>query len=161
MIRPGEPGDAAGVCTIYNPHVLRGLSTFEEEPVEVAEMARRIRDARRRHAWLVEEREGELLAYAHAGPWNPRSAYLHTAECSVYVAEGLQGRGIGTALYEALLERLAERSFHALVGAIALPNPASVALHERLGFERAGTLREVGRKHGRWIDVGYWARTLP
>lgn len=159
-VRPCTPSDAAALCAIYNPHVLHGIATFEQEPVGEAEMRRRIRERMRSHPWLVHESGGAVRGYAYAGPWNPRDAYRHTAECSVYVADDAQGRGVGEALYRALLERLAEASFHALVAAIALPNDASVALHEKLGFERAGTLREVGRKLDRWIDVGYWSRTL-
>lgn len=159
-IRACAPGDAARVCDVYNPYVLESTATFETEPVAAAEMRRRIREVLRGHPWLVYERSGRILAYAYAAPWNRRSAYRHTADCSVYVAQSEQGRGIGTELYRALVDRLAAGAFHTVVGSVALPNGPSVALHEKLGFEKAGELREVGRKFGRWVDVGYWSLRL-
>ena len=123
-------------------------------------MGRRIADALRGHAWLVAEEDGRLLGYAYAGPYRSRPAYRWTAEVSVYVAQGEGGRGIGRALYAALLERLTRRGYRTAVAAMTLPNPASAALHASAGFLPAGVLGSVGWKHGRWHDVALLRRSL-
>jgi phosphinothricin acetyltransferase len=108
--------------------------------------------------WLVGEQEGAVVGYACATPWKGRSAYRFTVEVSVYLDPSCTGRGWGTRLYERLFERLARRGIHAAIGGIALPNDASVALHEKLGMAKVAHFRETGFKLGRWIDVGYWQR---
>ena len=118
-------------------------------------MARRIRAATL--PWLVIEEAGVLAGYARASPWKTRPAYRHTVEGSVYVDPPFQRRGHGRRVYEALLAELRGREVHVVLAGIALPNPASIALHESLGFAPSGVMREVGWKFGRWIDVGYWA----
>jgi phosphinothricin acetyltransferase len=110
--------------------------------------------------WLVAEQNRQVVGYAYAGKWHGRSAYRFTAESTVYLHEQFVGCGLGRELYEALLLELRSKSVHAVIGGIALPNPASVALHEKLGFEKAAHYREVGFKFGRWIDVGYWQKML-
>jgi len=110
--------------------------------------------------WLVAVEDGRVSGYAYASVWNPRSAYRHTVECTAYLAPEATGRGLGTQLYEELFARLRQLDVHAVVAVITVPNPASVALHERFGLRRAGVFREVGRKFGAWIDVGYWQGTL-
>lgn len=159
-IRAAESADAAALCEIYNPHVTGTIVTFEERPVSVDEMAARIRETTERWPWLVIEREGEVAAYAYATAWRPRSAYRFSVETTIYVGERHQRRGVGAAVYRELLARLQGMKLHSAVGTIALPNDGSVALHERLGFEKAGELKEIGFKLGRWIDVGYWQRRL-
>jgi phosphinothricin acetyltransferase len=104
--------------------------------------------------------EGRVLGYAYASKWRARPGYRHAVESSVYVDHGQRGRGLGLALYRALLARL-EGRFHAIIGGIALPNAASIALHERLGFRQVACFPEVGHKFGAWVDVGYWQLTLP
>ena len=101
-----------------------------------------------------------MLGYAHASAWKGRYAYRHSAEASVYLAAGETRRGIGTKLYERLLSALAELGMHAVVGGISLPNDASVAFHEKLGFQKVAHFPEVGFKFDGWIDVGYWQRIL-
>ena len=110
--------------------------------------------------WLVAEQDGRVLGYAYAGPWKSRAAYRFAVEVTVYLAPGFTRRGWGTRLCEELFARLRERGVHTVVGGIALPNDASVALHERLGMVKVAHFREIGFKLGRWIDVGYWQRTL-
>lgn len=160
MIRQAAPpADAAACAAIYAPHVTEGVASFEIEPPDAAEMARRMQAA---HLWLVAAGEGgEVTGYAYASPHRDRPAYRWTAETSVYVAADRQGRGVGRALYEALFAGLAERGFRTLLAGITLPNAASVALHERVGFEQVGLFRAVGFKAGEWWDVGWWQRTLP
>jgi phosphinothricin acetyltransferase len=160
VIRHATATDAAAICAIYNPYVETTAISFEESPVDAATMAARIADIEREHVWLVAQVEDEVAGYAYAGPWRTRPAYRHAVETTVYVAPGRTRSGIGRGLYEALLAELAKRSFHCAIGGIALPNPASIALHEALGFVKVAQFREVGRKLGRWVDVGYWERML-
>ena len=160
QIRVALPSDAAAIAAIYNHYVLHTTVTFEEQALPAEEMERRIREVSLRFPWLVCEEGGEVRGYSYAGAWHARAAYRHAAESTVYLHAGATGRGLGRLLYTALLERLEAMGLHRLVGVIALPNAASVALHERLGFEKAGHLSEVGWKFGRWIDVGWWVRAL-
>jgi L-amino acid N-acyltransferase YncA len=110
--------------------------------------------------WLVAEQAQQIVGYAFAGKWKGRYAYRYSVESSVYLDPAYTGQGVGTQLYRALLAVLQERSIHVVIGGIALPNAASVALHERLGFTQVAHFREVGYKFGQWIDVGYWQRSL-
>lgn len=160
MIREARPGDAQGICDIYNPYVLGTTITFEEAAVGPPDMAARMAEVQASFPWLVLEEEGLILGYAYAGKWKARSAYRHTVESTIYLAQGQTGRGLGRRLYTALLAGLAERRVHAVIGGITQPNPASVGLHEALGFRKVGHLSEVGWKFGRWLDVGYWELIL-
>ncbi len=159
-IRPVAAADASAVARIYNRYVRETVVTFEEQPIDDGEMARRIAEVTAGYPWLVSEQDGELAGYACASSWKRRSAYRHTAESTVYLAPRFTGRGIGSALYRQLIAAMRERGLHAAIGGIALPNPASVALHEKLGFVHIGHFREVGWKFGRWVDVGYWELVL-
>jgi phosphinothricin acetyltransferase len=160
MIRPATPDDAAAIVAIYNHYIDTTTISFEEHPVSPEDMAGRIRDVTAHLPWLVQERDGQVAGYAYATKWRVRAAYRYSAETSVYVAQGQGGRGIGSALYKALLEELRTHGIHMAIGGIAQPNPASVALHESLGFEKVAHFKEVGRKFDRWIDVGYWELRL-
>ena len=110
--------------------------------------------------FLVADDGGTVIGYATSSPFRPKPAYAHTRETTVYVAPGQQGRGTGRALYDDLLARLAADGIHLVVAAVALPNPGSLALHRACGFEEVGVMREVGRKHGRWIDVAWLQKVL-
>jgi len=158
MIRSATPADAAAICLIYNYYVLNTTISFEEEAVEPAVMAERI--AANRWPWLVLEVDGVVLAYAYATQWRTRPAYRHAVESSVYVAIDAAGRGLGRRVYQALLEQLAGLDLHCVIGGIAQPNLASVALHQALGFRRVASFEEVGWKQQRWIDVEYWQLKL-
>jgi L-amino acid N-acyltransferase YncA len=160
MIRACVAGDAAALCAIYNHYVSDTVVTFEETPVAAAEMAQRIVGVATRFPWLVAEEANEVVGYAYATPWKARSAYRLSVESTVYVAPGQARRGIGTALYRELIDALRQLGVHAVVGGIALPNAASIALHERLGFKKIGQFIEIGRKFDRWVDVGYWELLL-
>jgi L-amino acid N-acyltransferase YncA len=160
MIRTGIAADAPAICEIYNGYVRDTVITFEEAPVAAAEMARRIEDVTARLPWLVAEEQGAVLGYAYAAPWRVRSAYRFSVETTVYIAPDHLQRGVGTALYRELLAALRKREIHCAVGSIALPNEASVALHEKHGFKKVGQLVEIGYKFGQWVDVGYWELIL-
>lgn len=160
-LRDAAAADAAAIAAIYNHYVATTIISMESDPVGAAEMARRIAEVQGATLpWLVLEEDGAVLGYAYASKWRARPGYRHAVESSVYVDAGLRGRGIGLALYRALIARLAGR-FHCVIGGIALPNPASVALHERLGFCQVACFKEVGHKFGNWVDVAYWQLHLP
>lgn len=156
MIRPVNLDDAARLSSIYNHYIEKTTITFEEEPIGASEMCVRISTHPGSHPWLVAEGDGEISGYAYASPWHRRSAYRKSVETAVYVAHDRVGSGIGSALFRALLEVLRKDSFHCIFGLVALPNPPSVALVEKFGFQRAGELREVGWKFNRWVNVGVW-----
>jgi L-amino acid N-acyltransferase YncA len=160
VIRNARATDAAAICHIYNHYILNTTITFEELPLDVAEMAERIKACTVNLPWIVLEEKGAVTGYAYAGPWKARSAYRHTVESSVYLSAAETGRGLGTLLYEALFRQLREHTIHAVVAGITLPNQASVALHEKSGFVKVGHFREVGRKFNSWLDVGYWELLL-
>ena len=160
-IRDADPSrDAAACAAIYAPHVGGSAVSFEEGAPGAGEMAARIRRYRRSHAWLVAEREGEVVGYAYATAFNERPAYRWSTSVSVYVAAGARGQGLGRALYEALFERLRERGFRVACAGITLPNGASEGLHKSLGFEQVGVNRGIGFKEGAWRDVGWYQLEL-
>lgn len=161
LTRHATSGDAAAIAAIYNLHVRETIVTFELDDVSASEMGTRIGDVQSRSLpWLVHEAGEEVLGYAYAGPWKARAAYARTVEASIYLREDARGRGIGKALYLALIDQLKAAGIHVVIGGVSLPNASSIALHEQLGFEHIGTFNEVGWKFGRWIDVGYWQLRL-
>lgn len=162
MIRRATLADAAQVAAIYNHYIANTVVTFEEEALSDEAMSARIREAQGAQLpWLVAQEEaGEVLGYAYASRWNGRCAYRYAVEITVYLAPGAASRGLGSRLYEVLFDELRKRSMHAVIGGIALPNEASIALHEKFGMEKVAHFREVGFKFGRWVDVGYWQGML-
>lgn len=160
MIRSATAADAQAICSIYNHFILQSTVTFEETAITPDDMAARIVAGSGRLPFLLAELDGAVAGYAYAAPWKTRGAYRHTVESSVYVAPGFAGMGLGSRLYQALLQDLRERDVHAVLAGIALPNSASVGLHEAFGFAKVGQMREVGRKFGQWLDVGYWQLVL-
>lgn len=160
MIRSATTEDADSICTIYNHYVMNSIITFEETPVATPDMVGRIADVIGSLPWLVFESEGQVAGYAYASAWKSRCAYRFAAESTVYVAPAATGARIGTQLYEALIGELRARRLHSVIGGVALPNAASVSLHEKFGFEKVAHFKEVGWKFGRWIDVGYWELML-
>lgn len=160
VIRTATPADAAAICQIYNGYVSDTIISFEEEPVAVETMAKRISEVDAGMPWLVIEDDERLVGYAYATAWRPRAAYRFTAESTIYLRPDATRRGLGRVLYARLLDQLRVRGFHCVIGTIALPNCASVALHEKLGFVKRGQMPGIGRKLGRWVDVGYWQLEL-
>jgi L-amino acid N-acyltransferase YncA len=160
-IRPVSSADVEQIVEIYNHYVLASTITFEEEPVEVPEMARRILEVGSVPLpWLVAVSDSGVQGYAYASKWKARSAYRFSVESTVYLREGSFGQGIGSQLYEHLIAALQVAGVHAIIGGVALPNDASLRLHQKLGFEKVAHFREVGFKFDRWIDVTYWERVL-
>jgi L-amino acid N-acyltransferase YncA len=159
-IRGALAHDAAAICGIYNPYVIDTVITFEQTAVSRSEMAQRIRDTTALYPWLVAEVDKKVVAYAYATRWRTRAAYDHTLESTIYVDKKYIGRGIAKPLYLELLRELKARGVHAVVGCIALPNDASIAIHERCGFVKVAHFPQVGRKFERWVDVGFWQATL-
>ncbi len=157
MIREARPGDAAACAAIYAPYVTDSMISFETSPPSDSEFRRRMRRA---HLWLVEDREGEFRGYAYGAPHRDRDAYRWAADVAIYLAAEHQGRGLGRRLYTALFDGLRDRGFCVLCAGIALPNPASEALHRTMGFEAVGTYRRIGFKFDRWIDTRWFELEL-
>ncbi|HUJ59153.1 MAG TPA: GNAT family N-acetyltransferase [Kofleriaceae bacterium] len=158
MIRPAEAGDFTAIAAITNHYIATSSIHFGYEPVTAAELAAGWR-GHARHPWLVHV-EDAVIAYAKAGVWRERAAYAWTCELGIYVAHDARGRGIGGALYRALIDEVRTRGFRSAIAGITLPNPGSVALHERLGFRSIGIVREAGFKHERWHDVAFYQLPL-
>jgi L-amino acid N-acyltransferase YncA len=152
--------DAAACAAIYLPYVRDTVISFEEVAPTAAEMSARIARLTKTHAWLVADDGGEVLGYAYGCPHRERAAYRWAAEVSVYVDPRHQRRGAGRALYEGLCGLLAKRGYRLALAGIALPNDASVALHEACGFRPVGVYRRIGFKLGAWWDVGWWQLEL-
>jgi L-amino acid N-acyltransferase YncA len=162
LIRQADADDFDAIARIYAHYVLHALATFEETPPPADEL-------RARHAaitgaglpYVVAELDGVVAGYAYASTYRPRSAYRHTIEDSVYVADGMGGRGIGLALLGAIIERCERGPWRQMIAVIGNSgNAGSIALHARLGFERVGVLKHVGFKHGRWVDTVLMQRAL-
>lgn len=168
-LRQATGGDGDALAHIYNYYINNTVITFEVDEVSGEDMATRVAKLRAAGLpWLVAEADGQLLGYAYAGPFRERAAWVHTLETSIYLDAQVRGQGVGTALFSELIARLRDlepaESIHApvhtVLGVVALPNDASVALQERLGLRHVGTTEQVGLKFGRWIDVGYWQMEL-
>ncbi len=159
-IRAVLPSDAIAIAAIYNWYIANTVITFEECAVSSDTMAERMESIEPATPWYVIEEEDEVLGYAYAAPWKARTAYRNSRETSVYLHRDAGGRGLGTLLYKHLINEMRQTPIHLLIAGIALPNPASIALHEALGFTPVGRFNEVGRKFDRWVDVGYWQLAL-
>jgi phosphinothricin acetyltransferase len=161
ILRKATTDDTAAIAAIYNHYVETTTISMETDPVRADEMSQRIAGIQADGLpWLVLVEDGRLCGYAYASKWRARPGYRHAVESSVYIDPALRGRGHGRQLYRALLAQL-EGRFHTVIGGIALPNAASIALHERLGFRQVACFHEVGHKFGAWVDVGYWQLGLP
>jgi len=161
-VRPSEDADLPAIAAVYAHAVLHGTASFETQPPDVAEMARR-RAALLAggYPYLVAQGRDGLAGYAYAGPYRTRPAYRWCVEDSVYVAPGRQGSGVGRALLTALVEACEARDFRQMVAVIGdSASAGSIRLHESLGFARVGVFRAIGHKHGRWLDTVLMQRAL-
>ena len=161
-IRPAGPADLEQLNAIYNHYVETSPATFDVEPITMEQRREWFTHyaTSGRHRLFVAVEDSTVLGYASSSPHRPRRAYETSIETTAYVAHDATGRGIGTALYGALFEALADEDIHRAYAGITLPNPASVALHERFGFTRAGTFTEQGRKFDRYWDVAWFEKPL-
>lgn len=162
LIRHADPQrDALACAHIYEPAVTDGVSSLEEVAPSASDMQRRIEKVTRGYPWLVAEDDGGVVVgYAYATQHNERAAYRWATDTSVYVAPSRQRRGVGRALYGALLPLVVRQGFYVACAGITLPNDASVGLHESFGFEPVGSYERVGFKFGRWWAVGWWLAQL-
>jgi len=160
ILRLARESDAQAVAAIYRPWVERTPVSFELLPPSADEMARRIRAAAAFAPWLICEGEGGTWGYAYASRHRERAAYQWSVDVTIYVDDARRRRGVGRALYQSLFALLRLQGFVAAHAGITLPNPASVGLHEALGFHRIGTYPAVGYKLGAWHDVGWWQLRL-
>ena len=161
LIRPATAGDAAAIAAIYAPYVTDTPVSFEEVAPDAAEMARRIAGGGSGlYPWLVAEEAGGILGYASSSAFRSRPAYRWTVETGVYLAPKRQGRGLGRRLMEGLIGLLERQGFTVAVAGITLPNPASAALHEKLGFTPCATYNDTGFKLGEWRTVQVFSRDL-
>ncbi len=159
-VRVARPEDAERIAAIYAPYVESTPITFEVDPPSATEVRERVERIQARWPWLVWEESGRVLGYAYAGEHRTRAAYRWCVEVAVYVDAGAHRRGVGRALYGVMLAMLVRQGFRNAYAGITLPNPASVALHEAVGFVPVGVYRRVGWKLGAWHDVGWWSRDL-
>ena len=159
-IRAVTREDVEHVVEIYNHYIQTTAITFETEAVSLGEMTNRVEEIAAHYPWLVLEDNNTLVGYAYGSWYHKRPAYRFTVQTTIYLKPGMARRGYGTQLYTELLLRLRAQEYRTALGIIALPNPASVRLHEKLGFQKVAHLTEVGWKFGRWIDTGYWQLPL-
>ena len=159
-LRLANAGDAQAIADIYAPIVRDTFISFETQAPDAAEMRRRIEHTLPDFPWLIREIDGRVAGYAYASRHRERLAYRWSVDVSCYTHADHRRRGVGAALYRALLEILRRQGFVNAYAGIALPNEASVALHEAVGFKPIGVYAKVGYKHGAWRDVGWWAREI-
>lgn len=160
-IRSADPQrDAAACAAIYAPFVNDSPTSFEEVAPSAEDMARHMEQISASYPWLVAEDDGQVIGYVYATAHRSRAAYRWAVDLAIYLAAKHRGRGVGKRLCQVLLDQLAVQGVHVAVVGITLPNPASVALTESLGFEPVGVYRRIGYKAGAWRDVGWWQREL-
>lgn len=157
MIREATFSDASAITAIYNHYILHTTITFELYPITRGETVKRMEKYKEIGPYLVYEENGEVIGYAYVSRFRERQAYEHSVESSIYLKNGCGGKGLGTRLYSELLS-LVLLQRHTIIGGIALPNEASVRLHEKCGFRKVAHFSEVGWKFDKWIDVGFWQK---
>jgi L-amino acid N-acyltransferase YncA len=159
-IRFAEPGDTSGVLAIYGPFCESSTASFETIAPTTEEMAERIARVSQQYPWLVCDVDGQVAGYVYACGHRERAAYGWSVEVTAYISTAHRRRGLGRALYTSLFSILRQQGYFKAFAGITLPNEASVALHEAMGFEPVGVYRGVGYKLGRWLDVGWWQKSL-
>ncbi len=160
LIRAARESDFDAVADLLNHYIRETAIHFGADPVLPAELRDEWSSHRRLYPFLVAEAEGRFAGFSKAGAFRERAAYAWTTECTVYVARGLERRGVGKALYQRLFTILCAQGFQTVIAGVTLPNEASVLLHESLGFSKIGHVARAGWKHGRFHDVGFWQKDL-
>ncbi|BDD42723.1 GNAT family N-acetyltransferase [Streptococcus ruminantium] len=159
-IRSVRPSDVEELVAIYAPYVEETVITFETQVPTATEFADRIEKILEKFPYLVAEEEGRILGYAYASTYYPRAAYDWTVELSIYISQKARGQGIGNLLYSHLEKELIARGFKNFLACISLPNPASLALHEKMGYKQVAHLKKVGYKFGNWHDIVWLQKSL-
>lgn len=160
VVRDVRGADFDAIAALTNYFIDTTAVHFATEPVSAASMRELWVGQRERYPFVVAEVDGVFAGYAKAGQWRERAAYNWSAETGIYLSEEFRGQGIGKVLYAALLDAMRERGLHSAIGAITLPNDASVRLHEAVGFDACGVVRRAGWKFGAWYDVGFYQAML-
>lgn len=155
MIREALQSDSVAITEIYNYYILNTIVTFELEPVSPEEISRRMESYKKIGPYLVYQEGNHVIGYAYVSKFRDRKAYDNSVESTIYIKNGYSKKGIGYKLYSELLSLILSK-YHVIIGGISLPNEASVKLHEKLGFKKVGHFSEVGKKFGKWVDVGFW-----
>jgi phosphinothricin acetyltransferase len=159
-IRFAEPEDAAEILSIYAPYCDASNVSFETVAPSREQMMERIAHVTANYPWLVAETEGRLAGYVYATRFRERAGYRWTTEVAVYIGAKDHRRGVGRALYTSLFSILSMQNYFKAIAGITIPNPASVGLHESVGFKHVGSFPGVGRKGGQWLNVGWWQKEL-
>ncbi|MBL8791386.1 MAG: N-acetyltransferase [Rhizobiales bacterium] len=160
-IRNAQAEDVAAITSIYADHVLHGTASFDTVPRSHAATLDRLNECVGRHwPFLVAEKGGSVVGYAYVTQFRDRPAYANSCENSIYVASSRRGEGVGTALLTELVKEAEARGFRQIIAVIGGGEPASIAVHEKAGFEHAGRMKSVGWKFGRWLDTVYMQRSL-
>lgn len=160
VTRPATRADAAAINRIYNRFVTDTAVTFDVEPWDTARREAWLDGFAAPHHILVAECDGAVTGFAYNTKFRHRPAYRRSTETTVYTDPASQSRGVGGALYESLFQRIAQTDLHRAYAVIALPNPRSVAFHQRFGFAPVGTLHQVGYKFGEYVDVTWFEKPL-
>lgn len=160
MIRPLHINDTKALLDIYNYYVLHTTVTFDIEALSIEAFEIKVNTINENYPFIVFEEDNEILGFAYGSRFRPKPAYDYVAESTVYVKHTEHGKGIGSILYKELIARLKQTKLHTVLGVLTIPNEASIKLHEKLGFEQVGYLKEVGLKFGEWQNVGIWQLKL-
>ncbi len=157
IIRQATEADSLAIANIYNHYISHSVATFEEQTINHSDIRQRITATNAANLpWLVALDQRKVIGYAHATPWRERPAYRHTVEVTVYLSPANFSQGVGSELYKQLFNLLKKRQIHSAVGVITLPNPGSIALHEKFSMVQVAHLRQIGFKFDQWLDVGFW-----
>jgi phosphinothricin acetyltransferase len=157
FVRAVKEEDLPALLKLYNHYAVHSTCTFDLKALSEAEFRPKLSYK----PFLVYEETGRILGYSYASKWRQKPAYDHTVESTVYVDHQEGGKGIGSTLYAALIETLAdEKTVKSIIACVTLPNESSVKLHHRFEFEKVGHFKEVGRKFDQWLDVGFWQLNL-
>ena len=159
-IRAATAADLPGAAAIYDEQVRTGISTFDLEPPPASYWQHHLESTETGDHFLVADDDGDIVGFAYSSAYRPRPAYRLTRETSVYLSERARGQGLGRRMYDDLLDRCRADGIHVVLALVAQPNPASDALHAACGFERLGTMREVGWKFDRWLDTAWYQLLL-
>lgn len=153
MIRPAKPEDAEAIASIYNHYVATTVITFDESPQPITKFAQNIIDG---NPYFVLEENGKIIGFTYAVQWRPKNAYRFIYESTIYLMPGITRKGLGTLLYDTLIDECRRRGLHSLIACIAVPHDMSVNFHEKKGFSKVGYVKEAGFKFNRWVDIGFW-----